>query len=190
MKAILGLGNPGPRFRLTRHNLGSLVVRKLAQTHKIKINQRAFSCLLGQGTIEEQAVLLGVPLTFMNLSAEAVLPVVKRKRIKLSDLLIVCDDINLPLGKIRIRPKGSDGGHKGLRSIVQALASKDFARLRIGIDAPVTKAKAKRDKLIQHVLGTLNKKEIEVIKPAVDRAVHCCELWAQEGIGPAMARFN
>lgn len=188
MKVIIGLGNPGLRFRFSRHNLGFLVIEKLAEAESIKINQKVSSCLLGRGWIEGQQALLAKPLTFMNLSGEAVAQIVKRKKTKLKDLLIICDDVNLPLGKIRIRTKGTDGGHKGLRSIIQALRSKGFPRLRIGVGAP--QAAAEKDGFRSHVLGRFNKKEIKIVNEAAKIAAVACVVWAKDGIAKAMNQFN
>ncbi|MCQ9207797.1 MAG: aminoacyl-tRNA hydrolase [Omnitrophica bacterium] len=188
MKVILGLGNPGLRYRYSRHNLGFAVIEKLAKKQKIRISQKGFKCLLGQGQIQGQPVVLLKSLTFMNLSGQAARAIVKQKRIKPADLLVIVDDINLPLGKIRIRSGGSDGGHLGLRSIIEALGSKNFVRLRIGIGAPTLKAENK--KLTQHVLGRFNKKETKVINQAVPEAASACVLWATEGIQVAMNKFN
>ena len=184
MKAILGLGNPGLRYRLSRHNLGFLVVETLARANRIKIKQRAFNCLLGKGTIENQEVLLGLPSTFMNLSGEAACAIARHERLDPKALLIVCDDVNLPLGKMRIRPKGSDGGHKGLRSIIEALGSEDFARLRIGVERPGQGA------LSAHVLGRFNKKENKIINETIEKAVRAIEVWLKAGIQAAMDQFN
>ncbi len=188
MKVILGLGNPGIGYRFSRHNLGFLVVKSLARAESIKIKQRAFNCLLGKGRIENQEVLLGFPLTFMNLSGEAVALIVKQKKIKLTDLLIVSDDVNLPLGKIRIRAKGSDGGHKGLRSIIGRLQTEDFPRLRIGVSTP--RVNAKRGKLTRHVLGRFNKREIKIINKAIELAASASVVWVKAGVATAMDRFN
>jgi len=188
VKAILGLGNPGLRYRFSRHNLGFAVVEKLAKKHKIKINRNGFSCLFGQGRIRGQTVVLVKPLTFMNLSGRSAVEIVKQKRIKLADLLVIADDINLPLGKIRIRPSGTDGGHKGLRSIIETLSSKDFARLRVGVGEPG--AKRKERELTRHVLGRFNKKETKIINEAREEAVVASVVWITEGMQAAMNRFN
>lgn len=194
MKVILGLGNPGLKYRFSRHNLGFLVVKKLAGYKKIKVSKKAFHCLSGKGMVENQEVLLGFPLTFMNLSGEAVAPIVKSKEIKLADLLIVCDDVNLPLGKIRIRAKGSHGGHKGLGSITETLGSDHFPRLRIGVGRPQTKPEKvqlrQRSMLSRYVLGSFNKKEIKIINEAIEKAVSACLVWIKEGIQAAMNKFN
>lgn len=182
----MGLGNPGLRFRFTRHNLGFSVVERLARLKKIKITRRAFGCLIGEGIIGSQRLLLAKPLTYVNLSGQAVGAIVRQKKIKPEDLLIVCDDVNLPLGKIRIKARGSDGGHKGLRSIIKTLESRDFPRLRVGIGTP----EAEKDRLTEYVLGKFNKQEIKVIKEAIEEAVSCAEVWTKEGVAAAMNRFN
>lgn len=205
----MGLGNPGLRFRFNRHNLGFLVVERLAKKKKIRLAQRAFDCLFGQGVLANQRVLLAEPLTFVNLSGQAASSIVKRRKIRLKDLLIICDDVNLPLGRIRIRAAGSDGGHKGLRSIIEALGTKSFPRLRIGVGAPACptifgagrpQTEAEKDKprslaqgrgkLSRYVLGNFNKKEIKIINETIEEAASCCVVWAKEGIAAAMSRFN
>lgn len=184
MKIILGLGNPGLRFRASRHNLGLLTVQALARSHRITIKQKSDRCLLGKGKITDQELILGFPLTFMNLSGQAVAALVKKNKLELKDLLIVCDDINLPLGKIRLRLRGSAGGHNGLKSIIQALGSDNFPRLRIGVSKPKT------TKLTVHVLGCFNKGERKVIDEKLREAVSALEIWIKEGIQEAMNEFN
>ena len=188
MKVIVGLGNSGLRFEFSRHNLGFLVVEKLAQAKNIRITKRAYECLFGEGIIESQEVLIAKPLTFVNLSGVAASAIFRQRKIHLEDLLIVCDDINLPLGKIRIRPKGSDGGHKGLRSIITALGSSGFARLRVGISTP--KPRSGKYQLSKFVLQKFSKREVKIIDNAIEEAVDCCKVWATEGIESAMNRFN
>ena len=193
MKAIFGLGNPGLRFRGSRHNLGFLVVAKLAKLKRIKITRKSFHCLFGEGKILDQELLLAEPLTFVNLSGQAVAAVIRHKGICFKDLLIICDDVNLPLGKIRIRAKGSAGGHQGLRSIIQTLGSENFARLRIGVGAPQAKPTSAQDEIKQlskYVLGNFNRREMKVINEALEKATRCSELWAKKGIASAMNRFN
>jgi PTH1 family peptidyl-tRNA hydrolase len=186
VKVILGLGNPGLRYKFSRHNLGFLVVERLAKAKRIRITRRAFNSLYGQGTIGEQEVLLAKPCTFVNLSGQAANSIVKRKKIDLKDLLVVCDDINLSLGEIRIRGKGSDGGHNGLRSIIDALGSQAFARLRIGVGSPAQRAGG----LSHYVLGRFNRQENKVISETIEKAAGASELWIEEGIERAMNRFN
>ena len=188
MKVILGLGNPGLKYKFSRHNLGFLVVEKLAKSYSIKIKKKGFNYLWGKGLIGNQEVFLGKPLSFMNLSGETAASIVKQKKIELKDLLIVLDDVNLPLGKIRIRPKGSDGGHKGLRSIIEAIGSGNFSRLRIGIGVP--QSWAEKPNLTRHVLGRFNKREIKIINAAVEEAQAVSEVWIRDGIASAMNRYN
>lgn len=188
MKVIFGLGNPGLRYGFTRHNVGFLVVKALAQLNNIKINQHCQNVIFGKGKINNQEVLLGFPLTFMNLSGQAASSIVKQNKIKRINLLIVCDDINLPLGKIRLRAQGSAGGHQGLSSIIQALGSEIFPRLRIGIGSPPTKKE--KASLSDYVLDNFNKRETKIIQEAIQGAVSCCQSWLKEGIAPAMNRFN
>ena len=188
MKAILGLGNPGLKFKFSRHNLGFLVVERLAKAKKIKLTKRIWFCLLGTGAIGSQEILLAKPLTYVNLSGRAAALIVKRKRIKIKNLLVICDDVNLPLGKIRIRAAGSDGGHKGLRSIIETLEARDFARLRIGVGLP--QKNRTEDKLSSYVLGKFNKEEIEIINKAVEEAICASIVWTTEGIAAAMNKFN
>ncbi|MBN2096980.1 MAG: aminoacyl-tRNA hydrolase [Candidatus Omnitrophica bacterium] len=184
MKAIIGLGNFGLRYRDTRHNLGFLVIERLAKKHRIKIKQKLFHCLLGVGLLEEELVLLAQPQTFVNLSGQAAREIVKQKKIALPDLLVVCDDINLPLGKIRLKADGSDGGHKGLRSIITALGKSAFARLRIGI------GRKKQGGLSKFVLARFPKAENKIINQAQEQAVACIEDWVALGINAAMNKFN
>jgi PTH1 family peptidyl-tRNA hydrolase len=166
--------------------LGFLAVEKLAGLLKIEIDQHSSACLLGKGRIGHQRLLLGLPLTFMNLSGTAAAVILKQNKIKLKDLLIICDDVNLPVGRMRLRPKGSAGGHKGLASIIAALASEDFPRLRIGAGRP----KKSGTGLSRHVLSGFNKKEIKLVNQLIDRAVDCAQVWTKEGITKAMNRFN
>ncbi|MBN3038289.1 MAG: aminoacyl-tRNA hydrolase [Candidatus Omnitrophica bacterium] len=188
MKAIIGLGNPGLRYKFTRHNVGFLTVKSLARQLRIRLGLREFNCFLGKGTMGGEKVILGLPLTYMNLSGQAVAPVLKRHRVELADALIICDDVNLPLGKVRIRAKGSDGGHKGLRSIIQNLDSQDFPRLRIGVGSPAEKSQ--EDNLRKYVLARFTKKETKLIEESIAQAREAVWVWAREGIVPAMNKFN
>ena len=189
MKVILGLGNPGLRYRSSRHNLGFLVVGNLARGNRIKLKLKAFDSLLGKGKIGPEQVWLGLPLTFMSLSGRAVAAIVKDSEIALSDLLVVCDDVNLSLGRIRLRARGSAGGHNGLTSIIESLGSEEFTRLRIGVGRPQG-AIAQSSLLTRHVLGRFNKKEIKVIDQAVEEAVQAALVWAKAGTAAAMNQFN
>ncbi|MFH1245322.1 MAG: aminoacyl-tRNA hydrolase [Candidatus Omnitrophota bacterium] len=187
MKVILGLGNPGLRYRDNRHNLGYWVIEKLARAHKIKITQKNSKFTAQEAVIRNTQVLLAKPLTYMNLSGEAALAVIRQKQVNCQDILVVCDDVNLPLGQIRIRAEGRSGGHNGLRSIINLLKTEAFPRLRIGIGMPTDNPEGN---LSAHVLTKFNKDELKLVKKAVEEGAHCCEVWLAEGIEPAMNRFN
>ena len=182
------MGNPGPEYEFSRHNLGFAVVEKLARANKIRLAKKVFNCLLGQGALGNRQVLLAEPLTFVNLSGQAALEIVKRGKIQPRELLVICDDVNLSLGKIRIRAGGSAGGHNGLRSIIEALERRDFPRLRIGVGRP--KEKAEKDRLSRHVLGRFGREEMKTVSEAVEKAQAASELWVKKGSAAAMNQFN
>ncbi len=183
MKVIAGLGNPGLRYRRTRHNIGFMVVEALAGKYRIRLGKRGFKGRYGIGRIAGEETMLFEPMTFMNLSGEAV-GAVGSKIEERQDLLVVLDDFNLPLGDIRFRAKGSDGGHNGVRSI-SASIGEDFSRLRLGIgnDIPYGDAAV-------FVLSTFLKKERPVLDQVIGKAVESIEVWLKDGITEAMNRYN
>lgn len=186
MKLIVGLGNPGKEYSLTRHNLGFMVAGELAKKHGIKLkNRHRFKAIAGEGVIGGENCYIAMPLTYMNLSGHSVRSIAKWLNIEFSDMLVVVDDVALPFGSIRIRPKGSDAGHKGLRSVVDCLGNSEFSRLRIGIMGE----KAIND-LSAYVLDRLTKKEEKVLSEIVKSAVSVCECWIKEGIDAAMNKYN
>lgn len=137
MKLIVGLGNPGKKYEKTRHNLGFMVVDNLADISKIDVDREVFRGYLGRGNIFDQDVMIFKPTTFMNLSGEAVREVVNYFKIKIEDVVVVYDDMALPVGQIRLRLKGSSGAHKGIQNIIDNLKTEDIKRIRIGIGEPV-----------------------------------------------------
>jgi len=176
LKVIVGLGNPGRKYQYNRHNIGQRVVKQLASNSGSKFKRSLFfSSQIAEGKIEGYSVVLALPVTFMNLSGKTVARIVKRKRINLSDILIVCDDIDLDFGKIRIRDKGSDGGHRGLRSIIALLGSRDFSRCKIGIGRP-----ASRESVKDYVLSDFAKTQDREIADIVNNAVETCVKWLRE----------
>lgn len=196
MKMIVGLGNPGSKYKKSRHNLGFLVVKELAKRYNITIHKKISKpshlwhrcegkALLGEGTILGEGVRLVLPLTYMNSSGQAVGPLVEKRKISLKDMLVVCDDVNLKLGLIRMKPYGSAGGHKGLESIIDALNSKSFPRLRVGISGPV-----KIKDLTGFVLAPFTKEQMKIIKEAVIKSMEAIEVWLKSSIEVAMNRFN
>lgn len=186
MKLIAGLGNPGRLYRDTRHNLGFKVVDKLSKKFALKvIRKERFGAKFGEVRIKKEKIILVKPLTFINLSGEAVSHLCRYFRLEPSSLLVICDDLNLSLGKIRIRPKGSAGGHKGLHSIIEKLGTKDFARLRIGIGNPLPTEDA-----VNFVLSKFNPQEKILIDQSVTLAAEAVEVIIAEGIEVAMRRYN
>ena len=186
MRLIAGLGNPGTRYIDTRHNIGFRVIDTLSKRHKARLKKKFFGNANEAGVnISGHSLLLIQPLTFMNLSGRCIFKYVQKLKISLDNLLIICDDINLPFGQIRIRPRGTAGGHNGLESVIKGLGTIDFPRLRIGIrtERPV-------DDLSEFVLSDFNKDEIEEMKEIVELAADACECWIREGIEKAMSLHN
>lgn len=181
----MGLGNPGIRYAGTRHNVGFMVVRRLAKAWNIPLNQRVCRSEVGVGVVGGHPVGLASPQTMMNASGEAVPCLMDHFRVGPSTLLVVCDDVALPLGTIRIRAKGTDGGHHGLASILEATGSEAIARLRIGI----LKSRAGKD-LTPFVLGRFEASEKELLEATLQRALRVCEVWVSRGVTAAMDQFN
>lgn len=185
MKVIVGLGNPGRRYSKTRHNLGFMVLDKLASIYNIELNKRGFDSIWGEGYIEGEKVILIKPQTFMNLSGKAVEGILKGKKAESSDLLIFCDDMDLEPGKIRIRIRGGSGGHKGLRSIIDNIGTDNFPRIRIGIGRPEDDRDAE-----DYVLSPFRKPEVPVVEEAILRAAEAAVMIIKDGITAAMNKYN
>ncbi len=183
MKVVVGLGNPGGKYDGTRHNVGFAVVDALAEAPRAGRPQSRFQAQVIELNEGGQKVLLVKPETFMNLSGRCVRQIMDYYQVPLSDLLVVCDDINLPLGKLRVRARGTHGGHNGLRNIQEHLGTTEYARLRVGVDAP-------RDDAIDHVLGRFRPAERRVIEDAVALAVQAVAVWISQGVEACMNRFN
>lgn len=184
-KLIVGLGNPGKEYERTRHNIGFAVVDLFARLNGIPITRRDYRGRVGDGRVGEARVFLLKPQTYMNLSGESVAAFRRQKPLALTDLIVVTDDIALPLGRLRLRASGSAGGHNGLKSLIQHLPSQDFPRLRVGVGAP-------RDPSVQidHVLGPFNRREQAEADEVTERAVAALEVWLRDGIERAMNEFN
>ena len=184
MKLVVGLGNPGKRYDGTRHNVGFAVLDALAAGPDVSGLSGRFDSQLAELRDGAEKVLLQKPETFMNLSGHAVRQAVDFYQLPLSDVLVVCDDFNLPLGRLRFRAKGTHGGHNGLRDIQNHLGTTEYARLRIGVDAPP------EDRAVDFVLGRFRPSEKPVIADAIAQAVQGVLLWIRQGIGPCMNQYN
>jgi PTH1 family peptidyl-tRNA hydrolase len=183
MKLLVGLGNPGKKYANTRHNLGFKVLEELADRYRIEQEKNRFDSIVGHIKINNEKVILLKPLTFMNLSGKAVQAVVRWFKIVPANILVIYDDMDIPVGKLRIRAEGSGGGHKGMLSIIQSLGTKDLARIRIGIGRPA-------DSNIEWVLGEFTKEEQEVIRPVLLKAADAVEVWVKSGIDVTMNEYN
>jgi PTH1 family peptidyl-tRNA hydrolase len=184
MKVVIGLGNPGSRYRGTRHNVGFDVVDYLAANAGFRSRFQAQTAEIKENG---EPVLLVKPETFMNLSGRCVREVLDFYKLPVEAMLVVCDDINLPLGKLRVRTGGSHGGHNGLRNIQEHLSTLEYARLRIGVDAPRS---VHDDATVDHVLGRFAPGERPVIEDAVAKAAAGVLVWIRSGIGVCMNRVN
>jgi PTH1 family peptidyl-tRNA hydrolase len=186
MKLIVGLGNPGIVYRSNRHNIGMRIAGTLAKEHRIRLSRdKSVLYKEGRGKIGGINVVVAHPLVFMNLSGQSVRALVIKYRVRLEDLLVVCDDLDLNAGSIRIRPAGSHAGHKGLKSIIEHLGSDSFPRLRVGIGRPA----AKKD-VSDFVLSGFTAQQRGLMREAAQRAGECLRVWLREGIKQAMNQFN
>jgi PTH1 family peptidyl-tRNA hydrolase len=185
MKLVVGLGNPGRKYEGTRHNVGFRVVDSLAAGPGVGSFRDDFDAEIAEWMEGGEKVLLMKPQAFMNLSGRAVRQVVDFYQMEPAHLLVVCDDMNLPLGKLRFRSRGTHGGHNGLRDIQAHLGSTAYSRLRIGVDMPGGEGEA-----IDHVLGRFRPSERPVIDEAIMTAVEGVVLWVREGIQKCMNQYN
>jgi len=185
VKLIVGLGNPGSKYQGTRHNVGFEVVDEFARRRALMFESSPGDAVMARERGPGAQVILAKPLTFMNLSGQAVGGLMRYYRIDLDDVLVVADDVNLPLGRLRVRRRGSDGGHNGLRSVIDSVGTEEVARLRVGVD----RGDRRRD-LADHVLATFDQSELETMRLAINKASDAVEVFASEGINVAMNRFN
>lgn len=184
MKLVAGLGNPGAKYRGTRHNVGFAVADLVASRHAVTFESSPAEAVVAR-VRGGSPVLIVKPLSQMNRSGQPVGDLARYFRVDLADVLVVVDDVNLPLGQLRARSRGSEGGHNGLRSIVQALGTQAFARLRLGVG----RGDPRRD-LADHVLARFDADEQGAVTEAVERAADAVELFLAEGIEPVMNRYN
>ncbi len=182
---IVGLGNPGTRYAASRHNVGFCCLERLAVAHNLAFDKRQKRARVALGTVRGQRVILAQPQTFMNESGRAVVSLAHFYRVPLERLLVVYDDLDLPLGTVRLRPEGGSGGHKGIQSIIKHLGSQNFSRLRIGIGRPPGQMDP-----AAYVLQDFSAEEGLLVEETLERAVAAIETWLMEGIEAAMERYN
>ena len=182
---IVGLGNPGAAYERTRHNLGFMLIDRLANDAQTQVKREECRALIGRAEIEGFNVELAKPQTFMNLSGESVTCLVKKPGRSFERLIVISDDMALPLGKIRLRMKGSHGGQNGLRSIIDCLKTVDFIRLRIGI-APKHPVRNMSD----FVLDKFSKSEMDTVEKVLEYAANAIRAVVKDGVGKAMAEYN
>jgi len=183
MYLIVGIGNIGKEYDNTRHNVGFKVIDNYASRNNIKMNSKKFNASFGEGRINDERIILIKPLTYVNLSGIPIAKFVDFFNIELKKILIICDDVNLPLGAIRLRKKGSAGGHNGLKNIILNLATFEFSRLKLGVGAAT-------NDLISHVLGRFNEEELKIIEKSIELSREIIDCFIIEGIDSAMNKFN
>lgn len=185
MKVVAGLGNPGPEYSATRHNIGFMVAELFAARNGISLKKKGHQALYGAGRFSSQELLVLLPQTFMNRSGASVGSVAKAQKLNIEDLVVVHDEIDLPFGTLRIKAGGGHGGHNGLRDIRSVLGSGDFIRLRIGVGRPPAGGDVAR-----HVLREFSPKEKKQLDDLLLLAVEALEMLLNEGVQPAMNAFN
>lgn len=186
MKLIVGLGNPGIEYQFTPHNMGFLAVDRIAEQHGVRVSNRQCRALTGKAVIADHQVLLAKPETYMNLSGMSVRELVREHAVDVAqDLIVIYDELDLPLGVVRIRQRGSSAGHNGMESIIGALGSEEFVRMRLGIgpDHPVKDG-------ARYVLGQFKKSQYAAVDQELDTAAEAVKMILGEGVAKAMSRFN
>ncbi len=184
MKLFVGLGNPGKQYEQTRHNIGFMVVEQLAKKNDVSLDKAKFNGLFGSGVIHSEKVILCKPLTYMNISGECIRPLVDYYQIETNDIYVIYDDLDLPFGKLRLREKGSAGGHNGMKSLIHHLGTQQFNRIRIGI------GRSKFQGVSDHVLSKFNEEENTHIQEAIQHSVSACEEAVNSPFIQIMNKFN
>jgi len=191
MKLIVGLGNPGKSYAHNRHNAGFRCLNHFARLHSIRFDHRQCRARVSLAEVKGEKLLLARPRTFVNLSGDPVACLVHKHDIPLSNLLVIYDDLDLPLGKIRLRQSGGSGGHKGMSSIISALGGEDFPRIRVGIGRPQGEEQSiSEDAIVNYVLSDFSPQEEATIKPVVARVAEAIDCFLTQGIEAAMSKFN
>lgn len=185
MYLIVGLGNPENEYANTRHNMGFDVINEISNKCNIKVSKSKFDALYGMGEVQGKKVILVKPQTYMNLSGESIIKFKKFYKVSNKEIIIIYDDIDLAVGDIRLKPKGSAGSHNGMKSVIQNLNTEEFIRVRVGIGAPQNK-----DDIINYVIGAIPKREKEILNESIQKAAESVIEVLQNGIDVAMNKFN
>ncbi|NME82344.1 aminoacyl-tRNA hydrolase [Clostridium sp. SM-530-WT-3G] len=183
MHLIVGLGNPGAQYENTRHNIGFKVIDNIAKEYNIEINRQKFKGVYGEGFINGEKVILLKPSTYMNLSGESIREVVDFYKLTNEDVIVIYDDISLDVGRLRIREKGSAGGHNGIKSIIAHLGTDVFPRIKVGVGQPDVD-------LVNYVLGKFSDKEMEVLSESIDASTKAVGEMIKDDVKTAMNKFN
>jgi|SRR6185312_14968186 len=185
MFLVAGLGNPGEEYAATPHNMGFLVVDRLAARHGIRVTRKECQALIGQGTIAGKSVLLARPQTYMNLSGVAIKPLMERNEIPPAELILVYDDLDLPWGNLRVRPRGSGASHNGINNVIDKLGTTDFPRIRLGVH-PGHPLQSGKD----YLLSRFTRQQNETLDAFIDLGADAAESVIAEGVEKSMAKFN
>ena len=183
MYIIVGLGNPGNEYKNTRHNIGFDAIEAIAEKYNIDINREKFKGVYGEGFINNEKVILFMPTTYMNLSGEAVSPIMNFYKLTEEDLIVIYDDISLDVGRIRLREKGSAGGHNGIKSLIANLGTDVFSRIKVGVGQP-------KGDLVKHVLGKFCTEEREILNKVLGEVVNATEEIIKTNTKEAMNKYN
>jgi PTH1 family peptidyl-tRNA hydrolase len=182
---IVGLGNPGPRYRYTRHNVGFMVIHRWARALGVRLLSRRFEGKSSFAIVQDREVLLLCPQTFMNLSGKSVRICSESLGVRNEEILVVHDDLDLPLGRVKVARRGGDGGHKGIQSILEHLGTREFSRVKIGIGRP-----RRGEAVHEFVLSPFYRRDRAAVEAVLQKAVHACELFVSEGTETAMNEIN
>lgn len=190
MKLIVGLGNPGKEYSTNRHNIGFLCINHFARIHRITLDKKQGKARVGTGSVAGHDVVLAKPQTYMNASGVSVSQLMQKYKIALEDLIVVHDDLDLPLGKIRIRQGSSAAGHNGIKSIIASLGTQDFIRIRVGISRPQAPGESTEETVVDYVLGDFTPEDKPVVEETIRRVSDAIVSLLTEGLTAAMNKFN
>jgi peptidyl-tRNA hydrolase, PTH1 family len=190
MKLIVGLGNPGKEYSTNRHNIGFLCISHLAKKARITLDKKQSQARVGTGKIAGDEVVLARPQTYMNASGQSIKLLMQRYNVFLQDLIVIHDDLDLPIGKIRIRQGSSAGGHNGIKSTIACLGTQEFIRIKVGIGRPQTETSAGQDCIVDYVLGDFSSEDKTIVNETIERVCEAVICLITQGLTPAMNKFN